>query len=234
MADGPPLSPLRRVQAEVLVVGASFAGCAAAIAAARRGARVALIERKADPGAKLHTTGILVHEVQTQHALLAGIPPALVRPIDTVRLYAPNLREIVLRAPGYHFLATDTPALMRWLVEQAGQAGVDVRLGCSYTSAQRQAGLWQVDGVGESRYLIGADGPQSRVAHSLTLGRNQRFLYGVEHELTGVALPDPNALHCFITRAHAPGYIGWALQGVSALQFGLAVPQAHAGSAAAR
>lgn len=206
----------------VLVVGASFAGCAAAIAAACRGARVTLVERKADAGEKLHTTGILVRELLEQQALLANVPEALLRRIETVRLYAPNLREVVLRAPAYDFAATDTPELMRWLLRQARLAGVDVRLGTVFTGLKLRHDAVEVEGLAAHDYVIGADGPLSRVARSAQLGVNTRFLYGVEHELQGVTLPDADALHCFLTRRHAPGYIGWALQGVRAVQFGAA------------
>ena len=45
---------------DVVVVGASFAGAACALAAAQRGLRVCVLERKRDPGDKLRTTGIIV------------------------------------------------------------------------------------------------------------------------------------------------------------------------------
>jgi 2-polyprenyl-6-methoxyphenol hydroxylase-like FAD-dependent oxidoreductase len=49
---------------DCVVVGASFAGLACATALADAGARVTVLERKHDPGAKLHTTGILVRDVR--------------------------------------------------------------------------------------------------------------------------------------------------------------------------
>jgi len=48
--------------ADVVIVGASFAGAACALAAAQRGLRVCVLERKRDPGEKLRTTGIIVKE----------------------------------------------------------------------------------------------------------------------------------------------------------------------------
>ena len=71
--------------------------------------RVTVLERKADAGEKLHTTGIIVKDAIDQIALLDGLPSELVRRINGVRLYAPNLRHVDLSAPGYYFLATDTP-----------------------------------------------------------------------------------------------------------------------------
>jgi hemoglobin len=43
-------------QSDCIVVGASFAGLACASALARAGMRVTVLERKSDPGEKLHTT----------------------------------------------------------------------------------------------------------------------------------------------------------------------------------
>ena len=47
---------------DCVVVGASFGGLASAHALATAGLRVTVVERKADPGAKLHTTGIIVKD----------------------------------------------------------------------------------------------------------------------------------------------------------------------------
>ncbi|MDQ3215123.1 MAG: FAD-dependent oxidoreductase, partial [Pseudomonadota bacterium] len=72
---------------DMLVVGASFAGVACAIEAARAGLRVILIERKTDAGEKLHTTGIVVKEAADELARLGPLPSELIRPIGGVRLY---------------------------------------------------------------------------------------------------------------------------------------------------
>src|SRR5882672_7906675 len=106
-------------RSDCVVVGASFAGLACALALARRGARVTVLEKKADSGTKLHTTGIIVKDAIDQIALLDNLPVALTRKIHGVRLYSPNLQFVDLAAPGYYFLATDTPNVMRWLAERA-------------------------------------------------------------------------------------------------------------------
>src|SRR5258708_32434226 len=111
------------LQSDCVVVGASFAGLACASVLARDGMRVSVLEKKADSGEKLHTTGIIVKDAVDQVALLDGLPAELVHRINGVRLYAPNLRHVDLAAPGYYFLATDTPRVMRWLAERTEQAG---------------------------------------------------------------------------------------------------------------
>ena len=151
------------------VVGASFAGLACATALARSGLRVRVLEKKTEPGEKLHTTGIIVKDAIDQIALLDGLPSELARRIDGVRLYAPCMRSIDLSAPGYYFLATDTPGVMRWLAGRAIDAGATIECRTPFVNAERIEGGFRLSGVGTTRFLIGADGPNSAVARALGL-----------------------------------------------------------------
>jgi len=210
---------------DLVVVGASFAGAACALAAAQYGLRVCVLERKRDPGLKLHTTGIIVKEA-AERTWLNRAPAHLLQRIERVRLYAPNLRNVALQVPDYYFLTTDTPNLMRWLVDELRVQGVDVRLSQSFVHASAAAdshrGRWHVPGVGHARWIVGADGAKSRVAQRFGLGGVRDFLYGIEYEFAGLSLAEPDALHCYVSRALAPGYIGWAAQNPTGVQLGLA------------
>jgi digeranylgeranylglycerophospholipid reductase len=208
--------------ADCVVVGASFAGLASAHALAKAGMCVTVLEKKTDSGARLHTTGILVKDAVDQIALLDALPASLVRRIPGVRLYSPNLRHVDLDAPGYYFLATDTPGLMRWLASQAQRVGANIEYGRTFTDARRAGGGFDVEGFGHTRFLIGADGPRSRVARVLDLGVSRKFLGGIEYEYAGASLAEPGRLHCFIDGELARGYIGWVLAGVDGVQAGLA------------
>ncbi len=210
---------------DLVVVGASFAGAACAIAAAQYGLRVCVLERKRDPGLKLHTTGIIVKEA-AERTWLNRVPAHLVRKVDRVRLYAPNLRNVALQVPDYYFLTTDTPNLMRWLADEMREQGVDLRLAQPFTQASRETsthrGRWHLPGIGRTHWLVGADGAKSRVAQRFGMGGVRHFLYGMEYEFAGLELREPDALHCFVNKALAPGYIGWATQNPTGVQFGLA------------
>ena len=209
-------------QTDCVVVGASFAGLACASALARTGMRVTVLEKKADPGEKLHTTGFIVKDAIDQVPLLDGLPPELVHRINGVRLYAPNLRYVDLAAPGYYFLVTDTPNVMRWLAAQAERAGARIVYQKSFAQAERLQSGFDLGDVGTTRFLVGADGPGSRVAKALGLGQSAKFLFGLEHEYVGVDIAEPHKLHCFIDRRLAPGYIAWVVSGVGVVQVGLA------------
>jgi len=211
-----------RQQADCVVVGASFAGLACATVLARAGLRVTVLERKADPGEKLHTTGIIVKDAIDQITLLDGLPAELVHRIDGVRLYAPNLRYVDLAAPGYYFLATDTPEVMRWLAAQAERAGASIVYQKSFGDAKRTQGGFDLGDLGTTRFLVGADGPNSQVAKTFELGQSTKFLFGLEYEYENVDIAEREKLHCFIDRHLAPGYIAWVVAGVGVVQVGLA------------
>jgi len=210
------------IRSDCVVVGASFAGLACATALATNGMQVTVLERKGDSGEKLHTTGIIVKDAIDQIALLDSLPSELIRRIGGVRLYSPNLNCVDLAAPGYYFLATDTPNVMRWLAQQAEQAGARIAYKTSFQSAQRTQSGFDLGELGSTSFLVGADGPNSRVAKELGLGQGRKFLFGIEHEYAGAQIAEPDKLHCFIDRRLAPGYIGWVLAGVGAVQVGLA------------
>jgi flavin-dependent dehydrogenase len=225
------LGPVSARAFDCTIVGASFAGLSCAMSLAERGVAVQVLERKTDPGERLHTTGILVRDLIDDVAWLGELPNDLTRRIDGVRLYAPNMRSVALAAPGYYFLATDTPGVLRWMAERCRRLGATVRLGATYTKALRDGDGFLLEGFGRTTYLVGADGPKSRVARDLALGENRKFLFGVEYEYAGLDLAEPHLLHCFIDRRLAPGYIGWIAAGVGMVQIGLARRSAAPGAA---
>jgi digeranylgeranylglycerophospholipid reductase len=132
------------------------------------------------------------------------------------------MRHVDLYAPGYYFLATDTPQLMRWLAAQAEREGARIVYGTPFRSCARTQSGFEVQGAGCTRYLVGADGPSSRIARSLGLGCNTQYLFGAEYEYADLEMPEADKLHCFIDHRIAPGYIGWVVAGVGMVQAGLA------------
>lgn len=207
---------------DLVIVGGSFAGLACARTAALRGLKVAVLDTKPEPGARIRTTGILVKEAGDAFDLPAG----LMRKVRGVRLYAPDDRALDLSAPGYFFQATDMPGLMRWMAAEAERAGAALLYGRKFTG-----GLEHDRGVAlgdiHAGFLIGADGARSRVAESFGLGRNRHFLTGLEIECEPLAAIDDRFLHCFADSRIAPGYIAWMVPGVGATQIGLAAARPH-------
>jgi flavin-dependent dehydrogenase len=221
------MNPMR--ETDLAVIGGGFAGLACAQAAASRGLRTIVFERRPSIGHSPNTTGLLVKEV----ADLWDVPRRYTRKIHGVRLYGPSLRWVDLERPGYFFLATDTPAVLRWWAEEAERAGAGIYCGRAFQSAQSDdSGMVTVTTTGESeivrsRFLIGADGVSSSVARACGLGKNRRWLPAVEAEFEGIAEIDPDRLHVFLDTRVAPGYLAWAVPGVGITQIGLAANRPH-------
>jgi len=202
---------------DLAIVGGSFAGLACARSAALRGLKVAVLDAKPDPGLRVRTTGIVVKEASDAFDL----PAQMMRKVPGVRLYAPDNRSLDLSAPGYFFQATDMPALMRWMAEEAARAGATLMYGRKF-----EGGMEYERGVAmgdlHASFLIGADGAKSQVAQAFGLGENRRFLAGLEIECEPLEGVDSRFLHCFADSEIAPGYIAWMVPGVGATQIGLA------------
>ena len=204
---------------DLVIVGASFAGLICARSAALRGLRVVVIESKSDPGARIHTTGILVKEAAEE----IDTPARFSRAIHGVRLYSPSLKSIELRAPGYYFLTTDTAGLIRWLADEARNTGAEIICNRKLETALRGDGaivLPQFDI--KTRYLVGADGARSTIAKIFNLGRNKKFLTGLEVEFQNLPKADPDLLHCFLDTRLARGYLAWVAPAPGFFQVGLA------------
>ncbi|MGI9372023.1 MAG: NAD(P)/FAD-dependent oxidoreductase [Hyphomicrobiales bacterium] len=205
---------------DIVVIGASFAGLVCARTAAMRGLKVAVLDAKEDPGARVHTTGIIVKEAAEELEL----PHNLVRRVHGVRMYAPNLKSIDLCAPGYYFLTTDTANVLRWMASEAERAGAEIFCKTRFEDAAREGDFITLKNPNfRTRFLVGADGGRSDVAKAFGLDRNQRFLTGLEVEYEGLDKVDPDFLHCFIDSDYAPGYLAWAAPGPKVTQVGLAV-----------
>ena len=207
---------------DLVIVGASFAGLVAAKTAAMSGLKVAVLEAKPAAGHQVATAGILFKEAAEE----VDIPHALTRKVYGVRLYAPNLKHVDLFAPGGFFLTTETGRLLNWLAQEAMRAGAHILWRTRFEGAERQDGRFVFAGVNISaRHILGADGAKSSVARCFGLGKNERFLTGIEVEYDGLEKADPRFLHCFLDSAIAPGYLAWVAPGPSVF---------HAGVAAAR
>lgn len=212
---------------DLLIVGAGFAGLAAAKQAALCGTKVLVVDAKSQIGAHIHTTGILVEEAYR----FLSPPPELVRPMSGIRLYGPNRAFRDLEQANYRFYTTDTAKILQWQAQEALQAGAEIRVRAPFIRGSQTGDI--VDAlIGSTlvraRFVIGADGAKSAVASAFGLGLNTKFLVGVERENRDIGTMEPDLLHVFLDRRTAPGYIAWAAVHPNGCQIGLAVTRKRA------
>ena len=222
---------------DVIVVGASFAGLAFAGAAAVRGLRVLVLERDAEIGGVVRTTGVLFSDVLDVMDVPARF---LMNAVRRIRIQPPGTPSIEIRASAYRFYMADVTGMLRWMADSAREHGATIRSGSPFLGAKRDAdgamrvtygGPSETDGLGatsrapqgEARgtFLIGADGTRSRVAESMGLDANTKLLAGAEWLVEGVPI-ERDLFSLVMDHDLAPGYCVWLAPHGDIAAFGVA------------
>ena len=210
---------------DVIIVGAGLAGLQCARLLGERGLRVLLADRKKSLDTSIHTTGIFVRRTLEDFP----IPDDCLGPaVSNVSLYSPARRRMDLVSPHEEFRVGRMGRLYKRYLAHCLRAGVNWMPETSYvehinprwlseSKNRDEPGnrmLVRLDRLGSSRwvnarYLVGADGANSRVARDLQLDLNCEWLVGVEDVLTNIPLNGPPRLHCFLDPKLAPGYLAW-------------------------
>lgn len=197
------------------IIGAGLAGLQCARLLGTRGLRVLLVDRKSSLDNSIHTTGIFVRRTLEDFDIPAD---CLGPPIRDVSLYSPTQRKLELASQHDEFRVGKMGKLYRRYLDHCVRAGVTWMPGMRYArhiqfKNQLQIKLTNNNGSRStsvtSRYLVGADGANSRVARDLMLERNREWIVGVEDVFTGEPLAGPPRLHCFLDPVVAPGYLAW-------------------------
>jgi flavin-dependent dehydrogenase len=201
---------------DVTIIGAGLAGLQCARLLGKEGLRVLLVDRKDSLAASIHTTGIFVRRTLEDF----DIPEDCLGPaVRHVALYSPSRRKLELVSPHDEFRVGKMGELYNRYLDHCLRAGVAWLPGTRYAehTPVKNKLLVRLDpnhrgGVSRwvtTRYLVGADGANSRVARDLGLELNREWIVGVEDVFTGVPLAGPPRLHCFLDPTLAPGYLAW-------------------------
>jgi len=211
---------------DVAVVGAGLAGLVCAGALARRGLSVTLMDRKADPGERVRTTGIFVRRT------LADFPlpgECLGPPVRRVLLYAPSGRPLELESARDEFRVGRMARLHARLLQAALASGVRWWPSTHYGGLAPRGGRTvlylerggRAEGLSAS-FVVAADGARSTVAPDLGLDANRSWLVGLEEVRPAPRPAAPPTFHCFLDPRCAPGYIGWVVEDGEELHVGVA------------
>jgi flavin-dependent dehydrogenase len=204
---------------DVTVIGAGLAGLQCARLLASESLRVLLVDAKRAVDERVHTTGIFVRRTLEDFALPADcLGPAVSR----VTLYSPARRALELKSPHAEFRVGRMGRLYARLLSECQTLGVEWSpatryLGCSSQDARGLSVVWLERGgltrMTKTRFLVGADGAQSRVARSLKLDCNREWIVGVEEVYAGASPRggEPR-FHCFLDPVLAPGYLAWVVE----------------------
>jgi digeranylgeranylglycerophospholipid reductase len=221
-------------QYDCIVVGGGPVGAMAARTAAHMGARVLLVERGGAPTYPDRCTGIVSPRCLAE----AGLTHALVlREIKGGIIHGPNGRAVCIEGGNTRAVVIDRRLFNLKLLEMAQEAGVEIASQSLVVGLEKNAVLIKHDGniaQAQTKVVIGADGPQSRVATwaelplpgELLLGLQAMVRYEPEH---------PGLIEVFIDQELAPGFFAWVVpaeQGIA--RVGLATHQMQGASALLR
>lgn len=201
---------------DVIVVGASFAGLSFASVAAALGLRVLVLERDAEMGGIVRTTGVLFSDVLDYLDVPARF---LMNAIRRIQLQPPDRPAIEVSSRAYRFYMVDVPGMLQWMATQAEERGAAVRCNTMFLDADCDAnGTMSIHTSASSngkekttfhtRFLIGADGTRSRVAKCMELDQNTHYLAGAEWLIDNVQV-DRETFYLIMNHELAPGYCVW-------------------------
>jgi flavin-dependent dehydrogenase len=212
-------------QYDVLVVGAGLAGLQVTRLVAGHGLKVGLVDRKESVAEAVHTTGIFVRRSLEDFALPGAY---LGPPIRHVTIYSPARRTLELESPHEEFRIARMGPLYERLLADCRAAGAQWLGGTSFSGCQAAEGgsIVPLKSGGEerhvrARYIVGADGADSRVARSLGLSENRRWIVGLEEVFERRSSTGPPRLACFFDRRVAPGYIAWVADDTLSVHVGV-------------
>ncbi|MEW4490495.1 NAD(P)/FAD-dependent oxidoreductase [Thalassoglobus sp. JC818] len=210
---------------DVVVIGAGLAGLEVTRRLAQLGRIVLLVDAKQDLRQRVHTTGIFVRRSLEDFSF----PDELLGPpIRDVSLYSPSGKSFSIQSPHCEFRVGKMGQLYSRMLEDCQSEGAQVRLGTrfsgielspseclkavssdeGYDIALQSANI--TDRI-RTRFLIGADGVDSRVARALNLSQNKRMIAGVEKVFESISNCEAPRMHCLIDPRLAPGYLAWVV-----------------------
>ena len=210
---------------DVVVIGGGLAGLRTTYLLAMRGLRVVCLEPSLI-GEVIQLTGLFVQEAFEespfpQHHFGPGL--------SRITVHAPGGNTLSVEHPHYRFYVADMPSLLGWMAQEAKHAGaailerhrlielVPIESGMELQVQYPGGDPFTVTG----RFVIGADGPLSKVAACLGLPRYRRFLHGIEEHYGAEGVVN-GTIHWYFGRKLAPGYLAWVIPAVGGYQVGLA------------
>jgi digeranylgeranylglycerophospholipid reductase len=208
---------MRRLECDIVVVGAGPAGSLAARSAAENGAQVILLEEHPEVGFPVYCAeGLSLNGLKD--AGVKAKPPITCQEITKARVYAPDMNFVELTSSNWRGFTLNRDAFDRALSENAVKAGAELMTSTRVTHVIKDGdAVTGVEAINdgetlqvEAKIVIGADGHASVVRK--TAGFRRWFAdvcTCAQYRLGGLSLDDPEANDFFLGFETAPGGYAW-------------------------
>jgi len=206
------------MHADVVIVGAGPAGCAAAFDLTSRGLRVLLLDRTAFPRRKPCAGGLTVKALR---ALRYCVAPVIQRTVQNLAVSCrlQNPKVFIGNDPICHLV--ERAAFDLFCLEKTVAAGAEFRVVNRIDGILESAGAVTLIADGEAiqgRFLIGADGVHSRIRRITGRFPGIRFGFAVEAVLPASPRHDTTLSFDF---SQAAGGYGWVFPKKNHINVGL-------------
>lgn len=224
---------MKELNYDVVVVGGGPAGSSAAYAAAKKGFKVALLEKEESIAQSVRTSGV----TWLKDAKKFQIPSDCYNPIKNYSFCSPN-NQITVSDAEPRAVVLDVRKTYRWLAKLADEAGADVFLKTTFDEPILSDG--KISGVKatssnefyvfNSKVVIDASGFQSVVAKSLGMVTKwKRFGAGAEYEANAENV-DSDTWWLMVGQQYSPAGYAWIFpvsKSVVRIGVGIGKPESH-------
>ena len=198
---------------DLVVVGGGPAGSSAAFAAAKRGIKVALLEKEKSIAETVRTSGV----TWIQSIKEFGIPDDCFNPIKNFSFCSPN-NEVTISDSVARAAVLDVRKTYRWLSQEAERSGADifVKMNVDEVLKNEKGDIIGVSGKGpngtatfHSKMVIDASGFTSTVCKAMGFATQwKRFGAGAEYEVE-VENVDPHTWWLMVGQQYSPAGYAW-------------------------
>jgi len=198
---------------DLIIVGGGPAGSSAAFAAAKKGIKVALIEKENSIAETVRTSGV----TWIQNIKEFGIPDDCFNPIKNFSFCSPN-NEVIISDTIPRAAVLDVRKTYRWLADEAKKAGADifVKTNIKEVIKNEKGDIVGVKGIGingeitfHSKVVIDASGFQSTVCKAMGFASQwERFGAGAEFEVEAENV-DSETWWLMVGQQYSPAGYAW-------------------------
>jgi len=193
---------------DVAVVGAGAIGCRTAELISKKGFKVVILEEHPEIGKPVQCAGLVSHRI---FELCGASDNIIVNVTKKARFYTPNEKFIELKSkkPVY---VIDREKLDKELSVNAINAGVEIKRFTRFKNYKKMKDSIKIktsNGVFESKFLIGADGPNSTVAHVSRIKLPKNVLAALQSTIKSEFETD--TVELWFGSNVSPDFFGWVI-----------------------